>query len=319
MQHCKVYLFDDSLIISGANLSNDYFTDRQDRYVLIQDCPKLADFFEGLVSNIAEFSLRLNKDGDDVNFDAGAVHPYLGDYGSFVQAANEKITSFLASQLKENRVGLSMEAEEKDTVIFTSVQMGQLQVQHDSEITRKFLQTIMGGGDTLKFATGYFNPTDEYLDTILGGGGHVDIVMAHPEANSFHNAPFPLYGVPFVYTNLANKFFDVSSRERVQMYEYRRPGWTFHCKGLWVYEPGKDLPYATTVGSPNFGYRSVEKDLEAQLTVFTKNRSLQEALHHEQARVFELSQRVTKDTFNQTDRIAPLWVKAISGIARRFF
>ena len=225
--------------------------------------------------------------------------------------------------MSKNKAWNKVEApmEEEDTVIFTSVQMGQLQVNHDSEITRKFLQTVMSGGDRVKFATGYFNPTDEYLDTILdhGGGSSVDIVMAHPQANSFHNAPFPLYGVPFVYTNLANRFFDVSSRDHVQMYEYRRPGWTFHCKGLWVYELGKDLPFATMVGSPNFGYRSVEKDLEAQLTVFTKNRALQEALHHEQARVFELSQLVTKDTFQRTDRLAPLWVKAISGIARRFF
>ena len=28
-------MFDDSLIISGANLSGDYFTNRQDRYLLI--------------------------------------------------------------------------------------------------------------------------------------------------------------------------------------------------------------------------------------------------------------------------------------------
>ena len=31
LQHCKVYIFDDSLIISGANLSRDYFTNRQVR------------------------------------------------------------------------------------------------------------------------------------------------------------------------------------------------------------------------------------------------------------------------------------------------
>lgn len=29
--------------------------------------------------------------------------------------------------------------------------------------------------------------------------------------------------------------------------------WTFHAKGLWATLPGQDLPYLTTVGSPNFG------------------------------------------------------------------
>ena len=28
LQHCKVYIFDDSVIVSGANLSSDYFTNR---------------------------------------------------------------------------------------------------------------------------------------------------------------------------------------------------------------------------------------------------------------------------------------------------
>ena len=35
LQHCKLFVFDDSVIISGANLSSDYFTNRQDRYILI--------------------------------------------------------------------------------------------------------------------------------------------------------------------------------------------------------------------------------------------------------------------------------------------
>lgn len=31
LQHMKLYIFDDRLVISGANLSNDYFMNRQDR------------------------------------------------------------------------------------------------------------------------------------------------------------------------------------------------------------------------------------------------------------------------------------------------
>ena len=62
-----------------------------------------------------------------------------------------------------------------------------------------------------------------------------------------------------------------------------------------------------------------EKDLEAQVTILTRNKKLQSALHHEQARLFDRSHLVTKDTFSRRDRIAPLWVKAITGIARKFF
>jgi hypothetical protein len=36
VSHLKALVFDDTLILTGANLSQDYFTNRQDRYVAIQ-------------------------------------------------------------------------------------------------------------------------------------------------------------------------------------------------------------------------------------------------------------------------------------------
>ena len=33
LQHMKLYLYDDTVLISGANLSEDYFVNRQDRFV----------------------------------------------------------------------------------------------------------------------------------------------------------------------------------------------------------------------------------------------------------------------------------------------
>lgn len=43
--HCKFAVFDDTVILTGANLSHDYFTDRQDRYFLI------APSSSGLIGN----------------------------------------------------------------------------------------------------------------------------------------------------------------------------------------------------------------------------------------------------------------------------
>lgn len=44
LQHMKLYIADDCVLLSGANCSNDYFEQRQDRYVEIQD-GDLADFY----------------------------------------------------------------------------------------------------------------------------------------------------------------------------------------------------------------------------------------------------------------------------------
>lgn len=48
LQHMKLYIADDSVILSGANCSNDYFTQRQDRYVEIHDAD-LANFYSELI------------------------------------------------------------------------------------------------------------------------------------------------------------------------------------------------------------------------------------------------------------------------------
>nr|KAJ3422705.1 CDP-diacylglycerol--glycerol-3-phosphate 3-phosphatidyltransferase [Polyrhizophydium stewartii] len=60
LQHIKAYVFDDDVIISGANLSSDYFTTRQDRYVLFKDCSDLASFFSSLV-NLGVAGIRFDE------------------------------------------------------------------------------------------------------------------------------------------------------------------------------------------------------------------------------------------------------------------
>ncbi len=42
--------FINSVIIGGANLSEDYFTDRQDRSYIISDCEPLANYYDDLIS-----------------------------------------------------------------------------------------------------------------------------------------------------------------------------------------------------------------------------------------------------------------------------
>lgn len=48
--------------------------------------------------------------------------------------------------------------------------------------------------------------------------------------------------------------------------------------GLWYYHRGQQRPCLTLIGSPNFGYRSVHRDLEAQIAIVTENEELQRQL-----------------------------------------
>lgn len=52
LQHMKLYIADDSVLLSGANCSNDYFGQRQDRYIEIEDA-NLAKFYNELIGMMA--------------------------------------------------------------------------------------------------------------------------------------------------------------------------------------------------------------------------------------------------------------------------
>lgn len=103
LQHMKLYIFDDTLIISGANLSNDYFTNRQDRYFVIDD-KKLCDFYCGLVSRVQGFSLQMDKFNNVSLNSVWTQLPYEGNREEFVQKAGDCVEKYLLDVKDERNV-----------------------------------------------------------------------------------------------------------------------------------------------------------------------------------------------------------------------
>ena len=276
LQHCKVYIFDDSLIISGANLSQDYFTNRQDRYVLIENCKELADYYEDLLDKISQFSFEMKANGE---FSSSSSFKNLS-LKNFIGKSCQLMQSFLSYHQQKHQVDIS---QEYDTIIFPTIQMGlfginQVKLTVESNVASKlFFQDCDITSDILKagspnstfyFATGYFNLIERYMRNILETNkSNYSILMAHPEANGFLGAKFPAGGIPHAYTLMAKQFLErvskASLEDRIKLHEFRKTSWTFHGKGLWYYENG--CPILTMVGSPNFGYRSERRDLESQV------------------------------------------------------
>ena len=100
------------------------------------------------------------------------------------------------------------------------------------------------------------------------------------------------------------------------MQEYVRAKWTFHVKGLWFYPPKEPLPSLTLIGSPNFGHRSVYRDLEAQVAIVTADQELSEALHEEKTRLYNRIQQVTCQTFERPERKIPVWVYCVTRLIK---
>ncbi|XP_030256313.1 CDP-diacylglycerol--glycerol-3-phosphate 3-phosphatidyltransferase, mitochondrial isoform X1 [Sparus aurata] len=329
VQHIKVYLFDDSIIISGANLSDSYFTNRQDRYVLLENCREVADFFSDLVDAVGDVSLQLQPD-DSVNMLEGMVHPYKGNRQDFSAAARQRIMEVVnTAHIRQRLTSRSEDSEdegmsegEDDTWVFPLVQMKPLGIQVDEQVTQRLL-TDAGPDSTVFLTSGYFNLTRAYMRLVLGAGANYRILTASPEVNGFFGAKGVAGAIPAAYIHIARQFYNkvcrLGQQERVHLHEYHRSQWTFHAKGLWYYLQGQDRPCLTLIGSPNFGYRSVHRDLEAQIAIVTENEELQSQLQEEQETLYRRSTEVSDSTFEQPDRHVQLWVKLVTPLIKNFF
>ncbi|KAL6094374.1 pgs1 [Pungitius sinensis] len=319
VQHIKVYLFDDSIIISGANLSDSYFTNRQDRYVLLENCSEVADFFSDLVDAVGDVSLQLQPD-DSVTMMEGTVHPYHGDRQAFSAAARKRIMEVV--NRAHVRQQLLEGGADDDTVVFPLVQMKPLGIQIDEQVTQRLLTDA--GPDAAVFLTsGYFNLTQPYMRMVLGAGARFRILTAAPEVNGFFGAKGVAGAIPAAYTLIARQFYGQvclqGQQGRVHLHEYHRSQWTFHAKGLWYYLQGQDRPCLTLIGSPNFGYRSVHRDLEAQIAIVTENAALQIQLQEEQQALYQRASEVSVATFERPERRVKLWVKLLTPLIKNFF
>ncbi|ELU09495.1 hypothetical protein CAPTEDRAFT_115742 [Capitella teleta] len=334
LQHMKIYLFDDNVMLSGANLSDSYFTNRQDRYVIMHKAPGLADFFTNLVSAVQSFSFQLNSDCSLQLSKGLTVHPFEGGIFYFTHTLNQRFQSSLKSATR-SKFPLNPYSFERilravcptssdagqDTVVFPLVQMGPFDIQTDSIVTEEFFRKVPQAS-SIRLASGYFNLTSHYRQTLINySAADYCILTASPQANGFYGASGVSGGVPHAYNYIAQGFLrevgDHCQQQRVQLSEYSRPGWTFHAKGLWYTAPGQLLPSATFIGSPNFGYRSVFRDVEAQAVIATDNADLQRRLHREQDHLYSRSQPVELNTLEA--RPIPLWVRFVTPYISNFF
>uniref|UniRef100_A0A452SE78 CDP-diacylglycerol--glycerol-3-phosphate 3-phosphatidyltransferase n=1 Tax=Ursus americanus TaxID=9643 RepID=A0A452SE78_URSAM len=272
LQHMKVYLFDNNVILSGANLSDSYFTNRQDRYVFLQDCAEIADFFTELVDAVGDVSLQLQGD-DTVHAVEGMVHPYKGDRAAYCRAANKRVMDVINSARARQQVlhaqtfhGDSLLTQEDaaaagdrrpapDTWIYPLIQMKPFEIQID-EIVTETLLTEAERGAKVYLTTGYFNLTQAYMDLVLGTRAEYQILLASPEVNGFFGAKGVAGAIPAAYVHIERQFYravcSLGQQERVRLQEYWRRGWTFHAKAEEV--EAMSFPFWAARHCPHVGH-----------------------------------------------------------------
>ena len=59
VHHMKFMIFDDSVIITGANLSETYLSNRHDRYYVLNDCKDICDYLGLIVDTLSPFCCKV--------------------------------------------------------------------------------------------------------------------------------------------------------------------------------------------------------------------------------------------------------------------
>ena len=319
LQHIKIFVFDDDVVVSGANLSHQYFTDRVDRYFHFRNNKRLADFLNEMVQTVASFSLKLQEDGGLCLHDSWKHHPLSSSTRpDFIKEARGRIEEVKSRFDQDSKDFFSIK-HQPETFVMPFVQMNSFGVRDEESFLTKILSTPPSGS-IVRLASGYFNLTEGFKRKLLNLPHDIpcDVLMASEDVNSFKGAKGLMGSIPSFYTTMSKNFWkdiESSSKKNIRLWSFFKPNWTFHAKGLWIEHP-LDKTMLTTIGSSNYGYRSVYRDLELQVVLVTTNEELKTALRSEYQGIWKDSKCIT--SVNDFPVVSK-WVTLVSQFIKGFF
>lgn len=324
LQHMKLYGVDDEIIISGANLSNDYFTNRQDRYHLFSS-KDITDYFWGIHNTISKLSFVVtpepqSESGYSLTWPLSNATPSpLEEPLKYISGATLLLDPLLMAGRKTNPASVN-------TSVYPLSQLTQL-LRPDSStelpaITSilKILSSAAFSDSKWTFTAGYFNPDPTLTRLLINTkSSHGTVVTASPWANGFYGSKGISGLLPPAYTLLSRRFLEGVQRagrsSAISLKEWRKGtvgepgGWTYHAKGLWVTMPNDKDPSITLVGSSNYTKRSYSLDLEVDTLIVTKDEDLKRRLGEERTWLQEHAKEVGIDEFAKIDRRVGLRVR----------
>ncbi|KAF4548115.1 CDP-diacylglycerol--glycerol-3-phosphate 3-phosphatidyltransferase-like protein [Elsinoe fawcettii] len=324
LQHMKLYGFDDEIMLSGANLSDDYFTNRQDRYHLISS-GEVTQYFRRIYNAVCKLSYGMALKGDQgdeahLRWDTNNPTPNpITHSEKYIQAATKELAPLVRPFKRSHN-------PDADTHIYPLFQFSPI-MRPDRSTELVAMKLLLGrlatpgfAGSSWTFTAGYFNMTPEIRDRLLASNPvQGTVIAASPWANGFYGSKGVSGMLPAAYTHMAKQFLTAVSRlklsSHIKLKEWRfgtvnEPGgWTYHAKGLWITLPKERDPSITLIGSSNYTKRSYSLDLEANALITTTNPELKKRLGQEQAWLQKNASEVTRTDFERTERRVGLHVR----------
>lgn len=347
LQHMKLYGIDDEVIISGANLSSDYFTNRQDRYHLFRSAD-LTNYFSKIHSGVCDLSFAVHPSSEPAGYtmtwpSSNPAPSPLESPKDFKSSASSHLSHLLTPANSPGSPSKTIPGHSTTTIYPVMSLVPLLDTSTELPALTNILTRLSQPPfhpSSWTFTAGYFNMTPSFRRLLLStrpAGGTV--LTAHPHANGFFGSKGVSGMLPDAYTHLAQMFLKRvrynELSDNIILKEWKRGkineegGWTYHAKGLWITFPSSPTPGSpptppekgedpslTVVGSSNYTKRSYELDLEANVIIATSDPDLRRRLGEEVERLSEYAKKVDEQEFEKPDRKVSVKVKLSMWLVR---
>jgi CDP-diacylglycerol---glycerol-3-phosphate 3-phosphatidyltransferase len=317
-------------MLHRANLSNDYFSNRLDRYHLFAS-KELTEYYYRIHHAVSSLSFQVVPDRQSASGYAlvwptsnGGPSP-LETPDDFIFYASSVLDPLL--QPPESKTLLPSKSLRQTFVYpvaqFTPVLTPDTSTEFPAVTSILRLLSASPGlrNSRWLFTAGYFN-IHPVLSSLLirstsesaasSSSTQGTVLTASPWANGFYGSPGVSGMLPAAYTSLSARFLDrVAEAQRtnaIQLKEWRRGtvgrpgGWTYHAKGLWITLPNEAHPSLTFVGSSNYTKRSYSLDLEVGALVVTSDEDLKRRLGQEMEWLQKDAHVISRDDLRRTER-----------------
>ncbi|MEY0294991.1 CDP-diacylglycerol--serine O-phosphatidyltransferase [Providencia rettgeri] len=267
--HLKGFLFDDTLLYSGASINDVYLQRhnkyRYDRYHLIKN---------------SQLTASMKKFIDDTLLQSDAIH--------LLNTPNRPKTAEFKHLIKQFRLGLrgasyqfSGNASNDELSVTPFVGLGK-----KNDLNRVITHLMGATNNKLTICTPYFNLPAvlvRVISRLLRDGKQVEIIIGDKTANDFYippEEPFKIIGaLPYLYEINLRRFVSRLQRfidsQQLTVRLWKDADNTYHLKGMWV-----DNHWQLITGN-NLNPRAWGLDLENAVLIHDPKQQLQEQRNHE--------------------------------------
>ncbi|WP_293933831.1 CDP-diacylglycerol--serine O-phosphatidyltransferase [Iodobacter sp.] len=279
--HLKGFIFDDTVVYSGASLNNVYLhvgdRYRYDRYHIIKNAALADSMVNFLQSEFLNSSAVYRLDLDTIP-STKQISPEIRQFRQRLKSAH-----YATHHAQDEATGLGI----------TPV----VGVGKRNPLNRLIIKLLGSAQTHVQICTPYFNlprMVIKEINRLLQRGVKVDIIVGEKKANDFYipeDEPFKTIGaLPYLYETHLRRFAKLHQldiyRGQLNLMLWNDPGHSYHLKGIWI-----DDDYILLTGN-NLNPRAFSLDLENGLLIHDPKHELKAQLQTEKDMIAKNTKRI---------------------------